>query len=240
LPIQEDVMRTMLLWPALVMLGASLAPTAQSAPSANPAQPAPVIDTAPVIDNDQVTVWDIKLEKGASSRATPHELDSVIMFLEGGRIRTRAAGGRISTATRAFGDALFIPRGTDASQTLLSDGSAHEIMIALKEYRVPAIANTTGLPAAFPRPGSVKVLDNDRVVVWHYSWTPGVPTPMHFHDKDVVVAYRYDGTLKSVAPDGAIVVNPYKAGDIRFNKANRSHYEQLTTGRQSAVMMELK
>ena len=117
---------------------------------------------------------------------------------------------------------------------------AHEVVVALKDYRAAVVANTTGLPAAFPRPGAVRVLDNDRMTVWHYTWTPGVPTPMHFHDKDVVVAFRYDGTLKSVTPDGTSVSNPYKAGDIRFNKANRSHYEELTTDRQSAVMVELK
>ena len=32
----------------------------------------------------------------------------------------------------------------------------------------------------------------------------------------------------------------YKAGDIRFNRANRAHFERLVSGRQSAVMMELK
>jgi hypothetical protein len=233
-------MRSSARWFVLVALFDGVAGIPGSAHSAAMIEPVAVIEPAPLVDNERVTVWDIRLETGVPVRATPHDLDSLIMFLEGGRIRTRAVGGRTSTATRAFGDALFVPRGTDASQTLLSDGSAHEIMIALKDYRVPVIANTTGLPAAFPRPGSVKVLENERVVVWHYSWKPGVPTPMHFHDKDVVVAYRYDGTLKSVAPDGAIVINPYKSGDVRFNKANRSHYEELTTDRQSAVMMELK
>jgi hypothetical protein len=208
-----------------MLLGASLPAAAQP---------------APVIDNERVTVWDIILEKGVSGPVTPHDMDAVIMFLEGGRIRTLEAGGKSSTATRKFGDAVFVSKGTDARQTLISDGQAHEIVIALKDYRVPVVVNTTGLPAAFPRPGSVKALDNDRITVWHYTWMPGVPTPMHFHDKDVVVAYRYDGALKSVTPDGASVINPYKAGDIRFNKANRSHYEELTTARQSAVMMELK
>jgi len=236
-------MRATLKWPALVLLCAGLALSAQPAPASDPtppSDPARGIDPAPVIDNDEVTVWDIRLQKGAAAHPTPHDLDTVIMFLEGGRIRTRVAGGGTRTATRAFGDALFVPTGTDARQTLLSDDAAHEIVIALKAHRAPAVANTTGLPAAFPRPGSVKVLDNDRVVVWHYRWTPGVPTPMHFHDKDVVVADRYDGTLRSVAPDGAVVVNAYRSGDIRFNKANRSHYEELTTWRQSAVIMELK
>jgi hypothetical protein len=63
---------------------------------------------------------------------------------------------------------------------------------------------------------------------------------MHFHAKDVVVAYRYDGALKSVKPDQTSVVNVYKQGSIYFNKGNRAHYEELTTERQSAVMIELK
>jgi hypothetical protein len=221
----EKTKRPAARWLAVMLSGASLSATAQP---------------ASVIDNERVIVWDIILAKGTAGPVTPHDMDTVIMFLQGGRIRTVAGGGKASTATRNFGDAVFVPRGTDARQTLLSDGSAHEIVVALKDYRVPPILNTTGLPAAFPRPGSVKALDNDRITVWHFSWTRGVPTPMHFHDKDVVVAYRYDGTLKSVTPDGASVVNPYKAGDIRFNKANRSHYEELTTDRQSAMIMELK
>jgi len=221
----EKAKRAAVRWVAVTLLGASLPASAQP---------------APVIDNERVTVWDIVLEKGTAGPVTPHDMDTVIMILEGGRIRTVTGGGKASTATRKFGDALFVPKGTDARQTLLSDASAHEIVVALKDYRVPAIVNTTGLPAAYPRPGSVKALDTDRITVWQYSWTRGVPTPMHFHDKDVVVAYRYDGTLKSVTPDGASVDNPHKAGEIRFNKANRSHYEELTTDRQSALIMELK
>jgi hypothetical protein len=195
---------------------------------------------APVIDNDRVTVWDIKLALGVSGPATSHNQDTVIMFLEGGQIRSTDAAGHSLLVKRDFGDAVFVPRGTDITDTLLAGGLAHEIVVALKDQTVPTIANTTGLPVAFPRPGSVKVLDNNRVSVWHYSWMKNAPTPMHFHDKDVVVAYRYDGAVKSVTPDSTATVNSYKAGEIRFNKANRTHYEELATDRESAVIMELK
>jgi hypothetical protein len=192
------------------------------------------------IDNDRVTVWDIHLAKGVAGPATPHDLDTVVVFLEGGDIKTVDANGKATRATRAFGDAVFISRGSDARDTLLSDGAAHEIVVALKDYRAPPIANSSGYPLAYPRPGAVRALDNGRVDVWNYSWTPGRPTPLHFHDKDVVVAYRYDGDLKSVSPDGATVVNHYQSGEIRFNKANRSHSEVLESERQSAVVIELK
>jgi hypothetical protein len=194
---------------------------------------------APVIDNDEVAVTDVALAPGEAGPATPPAQDAVVVFLEGGRVRTRSADGHVRVQTRRFGDAVFVPKGTRAIDEALG-GRVHEVVVTLKEPAPAAVANTTGLPLAFPRPGSVKVLDNGRVTVWRYSWTPGAPTPMHFHDKDVVVAYRYDGTLKSVTPEGQVTLNPYKAGDIRFNKASRSHYEVLTTGRQSAMMVELK
>jgi len=63
---------------------------------------------------------------------------------------------------------------------------------------------------------------------------------MHFHDKDVVVVYRYDGSLKSTTPDGKSLVNDYKSGSIRFNRGDRAHFEELVQGEQSAMIMEFK
>ena len=195
---------------------------------------------ARAIDNDRVTVWDVTLAKDEAAPATPADKDTVIMFLEGGTFRIATSHGKTHTATHKFGDALLVPKGASVTTTLVSAGPAHEIMVALKDTSAPSMANPTSYPLAFPRPGSVKVLDNSRFTVWHYSWTKGKPTPMHFHDKDVVVAYRYDGTLRSIMPDGSTTDNPYKKGEIRFNKANRSHSELLTTDRQSAMILELK
>ncbi|MGA7694772.1 MAG: hypothetical protein WCA76_07070 [Candidatus Sulfotelmatobacter sp.] len=113
-------------------------------------------------------------------------------------------------------------------------------MIDLKDHPVTAIANTTGYPLAFPRPGSKKILENARVIVWDYTWTLDVPTPMHFHDKDVVVVYLDDGDLKSTTPDGKVVVNPYTFGAVRFNLRDRTHTETLIRGKQRAIVTELK
>jgi hypothetical protein len=205
--------------------------------AASPALAAPVGNQ--VIDNERVTVTDIKLMPGDSAPATPRDRDSVILYLEGGKFRS-LSNGKVHSVTHEFGDAVFVPRGNGAFDTLEKGPPAHEIMVVLKDHPVAAVANTSGYPDAFPRPGSVKMLDNDRVTAWHYSWTKGVPTRMHFHGKEVVVSYRYDGALKSVTPDGKAVINPYKAGQIYFNKANRTHYEELMDARQSAVILELK
>jgi hypothetical protein len=199
------------------------------------AAPAPTL----VIDNDEVAVTDVVLRKGQAAPATPADRDVVILFLEGGKVRT-AAGGKTDVRDRQFGDAVFVPRGSGAVDTAVGDTPVHEVVVALKDPAPAPVPNRTGLPLGFPRPGAEKRLETPRVVVWRYSWTAGAPTAMHFHDKDVVIAYRYDGTIRSIAPDGKATETAHKAGDINFNKADRTHSELLTAGRESAVMLELK
>jgi quercetin dioxygenase-like cupin family protein len=189
---------------------------------------------AAVIDNDHVTVRDIVLEPGKPGPALDHAGDYAILYPQGGRIR--GSDGKVTV--RAV-DGAFYGHGGTTSDTVL-DAPVHEILVDLKDAPSGSVANTSGLPAAFPRPGVKKVFENDRVIVWNYTWLPGKPTPMHFHDKNVVVVYHGDGPLKSVAPDGTTVVNSYKAGEIRFNLANRAHTEELMSGAQSGIMLELK
>jgi len=195
---------------------------------------------APVIDNARVVVWSVHLAKGETGPYTPQDLDTVVMFLEGGKIRSAGADGRSHIETRRAGDAVWVPKGSPLRDTLVSAGPVEEVVIALKDTPVEPLASSSGLPAAFPRPGSRQVLENSRVIVWQYSWVPGRSTPMHFHDKDVVVAYRVEGTLQSVSPTGEQTLHTYHPGEIRFNPRNRSHSERLTAGHESAVMVELK
>jgi len=198
------------------------------------ATPALAQSPAPLIDNARVTVRDVMLQPGTPGPAISHAGDYVILYFEGGRIRS--AGGK--TATHASGGAMF-GHGGSTSDTAL-DKQAHEIVVELKDAPSNTVPNTTGLPPAFPREGSKLILENDRIRVWNYAWVPGKPTPMHFHNTEVVVAYRGNGDVSSTTPDGKVTVNHRKAGDIVFNVANRSHSEALVQGEQSGIMLELK
>jgi len=132
------------------------------------------------------------------------------------------------------GSAVFVPKGETPKV------SRRSIMIDLKDHPVAPIANTSGYPLAFPRPGSRKIFENARVIVWDYTWTPGVATPMHFHDKDVVVVFLDDGDLSSTTLDGKVVVNSFSSGTVRFNARDRTHTETLVRGKQRAIITELK
>jgi hypothetical protein len=132
------------------------------------------------------------------------------------------------------GTAAFMPKGSTAKI------SGRLFVITLKDHPVPPIEHKSGYPVAFPRPGTKKVFENDRVIVWDSTWTLGVATPMHFHDKDVVVVFLEDGDLKSTTPDGKEVVNKYTTGTVRFNQRDRTHTETLMNGKQRAIITELK
>jgi len=175
-------------------------------------------DVKPVIDNDRVIVWDVTLTKGQTNPARGHDRDTVVMAL-------------------AEHKAAFYAKGAGLDE---KGHSGRSLVIELKDHPVPPIENKTGYPLAFPRPHVKKVLENDRVIVWSYRWNPGDPTPMHFHDKDVVVVYLEDTALTSTTPDGKKTLNEYKAFDVRFNKRDRTHTELLERGTGSAMMMELK
>jgi hypothetical protein len=177
----------------------------------------------PVIDNERVTVFDTKLAAGSAERPGDSARDVV----------TVALGG-----PSGVGSVTFRPKGSSAGKGT-PDGS-RAIVIELSDRHVAPLSNTSGYPAAFPRPGSRKVLENARVVVWDYSWATGVPTPMHFHDKDVVVVYLEDGALKSTTPDGQSVINELAFGLTKFNARDRVHTEELVKGRARAIIVELK
>ncbi|HWF65309.1 MAG TPA: hypothetical protein VN685_11905, partial [Rhizomicrobium sp.] len=160
-----------------------------------------------VIDNERVTVWDLDLAPGESGLASPADFDSVILFLEGGEVRTSKAGGASSVAAHEFGDAVFVPKGSAAMDTA-TKGPVHEVMIALKGGPVPPNQGPPGMPNSFPRAGATKMFENDRAIAWKFCWPPGEATPMHHHDKDTVMSFRYDGPVRSTDPEGLVRILP--------------------------------
>jgi hypothetical protein len=173
----------------------------------------------PVIDNERVAVWQI-------GRDDPARLGSTI-----------AADSVEISLDHSPGAVVFLKKGSHGPSTR-TPGST--VLVEVKDRPAAKIPNTSGYPNAFPRPRSRRVLENDRIVVWDYSWNSGEPTPMHFHDKDVVVVYLQDGALRSTTPSGEVVVNDYPKGSIRFNKGDRTHTEELAKGSQRAIIVELK
>lgn len=177
-------------------------------------------DPKPIIDNERVVVWDLA---GVQSKLLlSQDYDKVEIYI-----------------AKDQGTAFFMPK-VGSSTIAFPFRPERTILIGLKDHKVAPLPNTSGLPNAFPRPGVKRLIDNDRVTVWEYTWMPNQPTPMHFHDKDVVVVYLNEGALQSTTPDGKKTVNHYSYDQVKFNQRDRKHTELLIDGHQHAIMMELK
>lgn len=196
--------------------------------------------TEPVIDNERVAVWNMTLKPSEPISMGPFGDDIVTLFLSDGDLRVMDAQGRSHAVSGKKGEVLFTRQSNHKKEEVTSQDPLKVVVIKLKPHSVPPLPNTTGYPLAFPRSGSRKVFENDRIVAWNYTWTVGAHTAKHFHDKDVVVVYLGDGLLKSVPLTGASDEKEHRTGEIRFNKANRIHNEVLENGSLSAIIVELK
>jgi hypothetical protein len=192
-----------------------------------------------IVDNARVTVWDVIWADGHGA-PQPLPGDTVTVALTDGPLRIIDITGTEKTATRQIGDVQYEVRGEGHRAESVGAAVPHDIVIELKDAKVAPLANTSKYPNAFPRPGSKKVFESSRIIAWDYTWTPGVPTPMHFHDKDVVVTYLENGELASTSPDGQVANNPLYFGLIKWNTRDRAHTETLVKGKGRAIIVELK
>jgi quercetin dioxygenase-like cupin family protein len=193
-----------------------------------------------LFDNERVTIWDVIWIEGKPSAMHRHKYDLVGVYLVGSPIKVTMPDGTSRESKVDEGFVLFQPKGvTHIEEGLVDDNPRHAILIDLKDHQAAPIPNTSGLSNAFPREGAVSRLENERVAIWEYRWT-GQPTPMHFHDRDVVVVVMEGGEIESTSPDGKSRVNRVSRGEASFTPGNRSHSERLVSGAARAILVELK
>lgn len=193
-----------------------------------------------IVDNARLTAWDVTWPKNKSSGMHRHAYDYVGIELNDSVTKITGPDGQVHNATLKRATAYFLPKGTTHMEEGVSDVPRHAILVDLKDAPSPSYPNKTGLPPAFPREGARKVLENRRVVIWDYAWTPGKATPMHFHDKDVFLVFLDGGELESTTPDGQATVRTIATNEPQFNPGNRAHSEKMTKGAVRAIIVELK
>jgi len=97
------------------------------------------------------------------------------------------------------------------------------------------------LPPPYPRPGVVRILDNDRVQVWNIAWPKGEPTALHRHIYDLVGPYYEPGDRVITSPEGEKRSVSTKAFDIAFQRTGLTHIEEgVSDAPLRAVFVEMK
>ena len=113
-------------------------------------------------------------------------------------------------------------------------------MIELKQDAPIGDDPSADLPPAFPREGAKQLLDNDRVRVWDYAFTPHRVGPLHRHVRDAVAVWVEGGKLRATPRDGASSVNTQTKFTATYSRRGSVHTEEAIEGTPHAYVFELK
>jgi quercetin dioxygenase-like cupin family protein len=195
-----------------------------------------------LFENDRVIAWETVWKAGVAQPMHEHKYDLTGVFLRWGRIKVTRPDGTSSDNPEPFEvpRAYFQAKGVIHIEEGMGQPERHAISIEIKEPIPPPLEPKPGIPLAFLREGAKQVLDNARVAIWDYTFEPGKPIPMHFHDKDAVIVYLEPGTVVSKGEDGREEKNTRAYKQVVFSPRGRTHTEEAVSGRPRAMIIELK
>lgn len=163
-----------------------------------------------------------------------HPFDQLSVTLVGGTVRVTRLGKDPVVHQSQLGSVAFTPKGTIHMEEGLSDIPQRKIMLELKPS--PPM---DGVPYA--REGAVKLLENDRLIAWDFTWKPGQTVPRHQDQLDSVTVFVEAGIIRYVTDQGGSRAIARSAGDVVYTPHRQGpHTEQAVRGSPRAVIVELK
>jgi len=172
-----------------------------------------------------------------------HQFDMAGVYTVYGPIRVTSPDGAVSPVTPfEVPRPYFQPKGITHKEEAIGFPGAPEreaVMLDLKDVSFPPVTKA-GVPAAFPRDGARKAIDNERVFEWDYTWTTGKPVAQHIHERDSVEVFFDPGTIRYRTADGKEETKTFKRKDARFVPRGTIDAEETVSGSPRAVIVELK
>ena len=186
-------------------------------------------------------MWEVTWPKGQPTVMHEHPFDQLSVTLAGGSVRVTRLGGSPAVNQSKIGSVTFTPKGTIHMEEGVSDVSQHKIMLELKPSTSPALNAMDGVSGAFPRAGAVKLLENDRLIAWDFTWKPGQTVPRHADYLDFVTVFLEGGRIRSIAEQGGTKDTTRRAGEVVYSLHSPDpHTEEAVEGSPRAVIIELK
>ena len=194
-----------------------------------------------ILENERVVIWDVTYEKGKPTAMHEHKLNLVGVFLAGGVVKHTFPDDtfRLSPSVKV-GQAIFQKSGVVHTEEGVSETDCRGIIVELKKYPPPALETKPGVTPAFPRESAIKLLENERVIVWDYTWVLGNNPPPHMHDKDTVLVYIQPGKFLS-DPHSDTAGGVFRSfGEVVYNNRNKIHASEAEESSPRAIVIELK
>ena len=203
--------------------------------------PFPRVAAKKLLENDRVVVWDVTWPKGHPTALHQHRFDQLSVTLAGGTVKVTRLGQTAVVNKSELGSVTLTAKGTVHVEEGLSDVAQRKIMVELKPSASASVNAGAGVAGAFPREGAVKVMENDRAIVWDYTWKPGQPARRHAHYLDSVTVFLEGGTIRTAGDRGAAQDTVRSAGEAVYSSASAdAHTEEALRGSPRAVIIEIK
>jgi hypothetical protein len=184
----------------------------------------PRAGAAKILDNAHLQVWSIAWLKGKPSPLHRHVYDLVGVYYEpGDRMIISPEGARRPVSTTA-GEIAFQRKGVTHIEEGISEPPLRAVFIEMKDEQPSGrVVTSDDTVPTMGGIGAKRLLDNERVTVWKYSYGFGMDGPRHRHDRDTIVVWIQEHTPHAV-----------------FVPAGTIHSEEQTGVISEATIFELK
>ena len=202
--------------------------------------PFPRTNATKLLDTDRITVWDIVWPKGQPTAMHRHVYDQVgTYYATGGRVITTPDGAARTTVTEV-GRLSTTRKGTNIEEGS-TDPPLRAVFIELKRETASGLPDPDGAgPAPFPRDGAKRILDDDRVTAWDYTWTSGAQGLRYRPARETVIVWLGAGTLRVTRRDGAATMSDVTAGTMRHMTGGSNETVEVVSGSPRAILFQLK
>ena len=194
-----------------------------------------------VFDNEQVTIWDVTWEQGEPAPVHEHRLASLAVTIQPGRVKNTLADRttRVGELDK-IGSVHFRERGLVHGEEGISDTPRRAFLIEIKEATLAPDPIPDGAVPAWPREEAKKILENDFVIVWDYTFAADLKVPLHYHDRDQIIVSLASGKIRMIPPHGEPRISEGRVGRAVFVPRGALHREEYVAGTPRAIAVQLK
>jgi predicted metal-dependent enzyme (double-stranded beta helix superfamily) len=209
------------------------------------------VATRVIMENEDVRVWEMDLAPGDVCGLHHHKLDYVLFILSGANVGVESPGRKPYGFNVKARGTYFVPAGGIESAHNVGGTRFFEALFELK--RAPrkgaeklGFAGCEAVAGREPEPGTITILDNDRVRVVEMTLGPGGISPAHRWGRDAVAYVAEGSEMKIVEGEAGAGEEQsrreplmpgraywYSAGAVRS-------FQNLGSGRFRQVIVELK
>ena len=193
-----------------------------------------------LVENDRGAAYNVVYPKDQPTPMHRHRYFFAGLDLNTATIRVTAPDGTSALHPVIKNRMWFLPKDLVHQEMSTTDPGRHTVVIDIKDVHIPEATNTTKLPAETFANYQVKVVDDDKVVIWDCAWPQGAEGVSGFDSRDMFLAFAEGGDFSIATPGRPAKVQHYEAGQAIFLPGGQARTFAAAGGTVHAMLVEVK